>query len=68
MDNVAIKKLYSGNTARQRASGTGGMVSDRGREKNPYVIRVILGGYDAKCSIHLGTCYYNDALTLCQIL
>lgn len=34
-DNVAIKKLYSGNTARQRASGTGGMVSDRGREKKP---------------------------------
>lgn len=43
-------------------------MSDGGRNKKPYVIRVILGGYDAKDSIHLGTRYYNDALTLCQIL
>lgn len=39
-----------------------------GAGNKPYVIRVILEGYNAKCSIHLGTCYYNDALTLCQIL
>lgn len=43
-------------------------MSDGGRKKKPYVIRVILGGYSAKYSIHLGTCCYNDALTLCQIL
>lgn len=30
--NVAIKKFYNGNTARQRASGTGGIVNDRGRK------------------------------------
>lgn len=39
----------------KRASDTDGMVSDRGRNKKPYVIGVILGGYDAKYSIHLGT-------------
>lgn len=54
-DNIAIKKLYNGETARQKSKWNWWDGEWWGRNKKPYVIGVILGGYDAKYSIHLGT-------------